>query len=75
MEQHKVKVTLSMKFAETVEADCVCGWHFSLGTYSIHSKSMRKVRQELRYHITDHLNGEHYLDEYFKAEAAKKVGA
>jgi hypothetical protein len=75
MDKHKVKVTLSTEYSETVDANCTCGWFFSLGTYSVHSKSMRVVRQELRYHVTDHLNGEHYLDDYFKAEANKVVAA
>jgi hypothetical protein len=70
MEQHKVKITLSMKYAETVDANCLCGWYFSLDTNQVSSKSMRVVRQELRYHVTDHLNGEHYLDAAFAAEKA-----
>lgn len=53
---HKVKIALSMTHSETVNADCTCGWHYSLGTYSIHSKSMRKVRQELQYYVADHIN-------------------
>ena len=53
--QHKVSKKLSQTHSETVIAECVCGWYEQLGTYSIHSKSMRKVRQELDYLVRDHI--------------------
>jgi len=53
--KHKVSKKLSQTHSETVIAECTCGWYYSLGTYSIHSKSMRKVRQELDYFVRDHL--------------------
>jgi hypothetical protein len=53
---HKVTRTVSAKYSDTINAECTCGWFYSLGKYSIHSNSMREVRQELGYHVADHLN-------------------
>jgi hypothetical protein len=65
--KHKVTKKLSQIHSETVEAECVCGWYYRLGTYSIHSKSMRKVRQELSYYVRDH------IEEMAELAAAEKA--
>jgi hypothetical protein len=54
--KHKITTKVSLKYADTLEMTCTCGWTNSVGKYTFSTNSMRVVRAEARYLKQDHLD-------------------
>jgi len=54
--KHKITTKVSLKFADTLEMSCTCGWTESVGKYTFSTNSMTVVRAEARYLKQDHLD-------------------
>ena len=52
--KHQIKTQVSLKFADTLEMTCSCGWSESVGKYTFNTNSMRVVREEANYIKRDH---------------------
>lgn len=53
--KHAIKTQVSLKYADTLEMSCSCGWSESVGKYTFNTNSMRVVRAEANHIKRDHI--------------------
>jgi hypothetical protein len=55
MEQHKISTKKSLRYEDTVEVRCTCGFYASSSKTKFYTTSMRTVWEEARFMNLDHL--------------------